>query len=557
MMENMINTMTRKSSRMTYAQAGELNGVLPPQAVELEKSVLGALMLDQDTLYGHIDKIHEGLFYKAEHQVIFAAIKTLVNGLKDVDLLTVVEELKREGKLELAGGSYNVSQLTANVVSAAHIDRHIQILAEKFIQREVIRTSTESIMEAYDETCDALELIDKSQKKLMEVSEMSFRKDGLAIGSIISDAKELLFSKEADEYSIPSGFTELDRLTSGFQPGTLIILAARPGMGKTACGLCMARNMAVDFKKPVAFFSLEMTGVELMLRLMSSESMIEARKLKRSANLKKEEKLRLFEKMTELSSAPIYIDDTPGLNIFELRAKCRRMKQKYGIKMVFIDYLQIMGPVNDGNRTRNREQELSVVSRQLKEMSKELNIPVLAMAQFNRKVDDRPMQIPLLSDLRESGSLEQDADMVIAIHRLEKCGIMVDENGNSTEGMATLRIMKHRAGEIGNIDVRFEGKYVKFSNPPMTEPVIVDSAMTNEYTRSGFSRKVRLADVVVDSAMNKEIVPNTDFDNPAHEMQVDNDGNPIFPDGGLPPIDDNTPPPFVPGASFSQGDDIP
>lgn len=556
-MDKMTSTVQRRQTRMSYAQAGELNGMLPPQAVELEKSVLGALMLDQNTLYGFIDKLHEGLFYKSEHQAIFVAIRTLMSSYKDVDLLTVVEELRREGTLDAVGGAFYVAQLTSNVVSAAHIDAHIRILTEKYIQREVIRTSTESIREAYDESCDALELIDKSQKKLMEVSELSFKKDGSSLDSIMFEVEETLLSEEPDKYSIPSGFTELDRLTSGFQPGTLIILAARPGMGKTACALNMARNMAVDHNKPVAFFSLEMTAVELMARLLSAEAMIEARKLKRSANLTEEEREHLCDTITKLRGVPIYIDDTPGIGIFELRAKCRRMRQKYGIQMVFLDYLQLMGSVNDGNRTRNREQELAVISRQLKEMSKELNIPVLAMAQFNRRVDDRPMQIPLLSDLRESGSIEQDADIVIAIHRLEKCGIMEDEMGNSTKGMATLRILKHRAGEIANIDVRFDGRYVKFSNPPMPEPVIVDSAMTNEFTRSGFSRKVRLADVVVDLAMNKELTPNTDFDNPARELQVDNDGNPIFPNGGILPVEDNTPPPFVPGANLPCDEDIP
>lgn len=494
-----VSTMNRKQGRMTYDQMGELNGMLPPQAVELEKSVLGALMLDQEALYGHIDKIHEGLFYKTEHQTIFAAIRSLVNNNHDVDLLTVTEQLVRDGKLELAGGAFYLSQLTNNVVSAAHLDYHITILTEKYIQREVIRTSTENIREAYDASCDALELIDKAQVKLMEVSELSFKNDGTSLGNLMRDAENILFSEKSSEYSVPSGFIELDRITSGFQPGTLIILAARPAMGKTACGLTMARNIAVDFQKPVAFFSLEMTGVELVMRLISSETEIPSHRLKNSSTLHELEKNAIVQKIQQLSNAPIYIDDTAGLDIFQLRAKCRKMKQKYGIKMVFIDYLQLMTSAGDANKNRNREQELSTISRQLKEMSKELNIPVLAMAQFNRKVDDRPMGIPQLSDLRESGAIEQDADIVIAIHRLWKYGVDKDECGRSTENQATLRILKHRSGDLGVVNLRFEGKYVRFSNPPT---------------------------FTVDSKMNTDIKPNESFDNPADATQESGYGLP-------------------------------
>ena len=479
------DTKTRKQHRMSYDQVKELNGMLPPQAVELEKSVLGALMLDEKALFGYIDKLHVGLFYKIEHQYIFEAIRTLVTKNKDVDMLTVTEQLMRDGKLEMAGGAFYLSQLTSNVVSAAHIEFHITILIEKYIQREVIRTSTENIKEAYDVSCDALELIDKAQKKLMEVSELSFKNDGVSLGSIMTDAERLLLSEKSEEYGVMSGFIKLDRITSGFQPGTLIILAARPAMGKTACALSMARNIALDFGKPVAFFSLEMTGIELVMRLISSEAEIPSNKLKNGSLLNNAEKDYIVRATQKLRDAPIYIDDTAGLDIFQLRAKCRKMKMKYDIQMVFIDYLQLMTSVGDANKNSNREQELSYISRQLKEMSKELKIPVLAMAQFNRKVDDRPMGIPQLSDLRESGAIEQDADIVIAIHRLWKYGIDVDDAGNSTENQATLRILKHRSGDLGVVNLRFEGKYVRFSNE-------------QEY--------------VVESKMNSDIKPNSDFD---------------------------------------------
>lgn len=515
---------------MTFAQAGEINGMVPPQAVELEKSVLGALMLDEKSRYGHIFDMHEGLFYKEEHQVIFAAIRTLVNSNHSVDMFTVVEELRREGKLEQAGGAFYLSKLTENVVSAAHMNYHLQILTEKFMQREVIRTSTESIREAYDETCDAVQLLDDAQKKLMEVSEKSFRRESRSMETLMKEAGQRFLSEECgDDYSVQSGFMELDRYTSGFQPGTLIILAARPAMGKTACGLTMARNIAVDFHKPVAYFSLEMTGAELMARLLAAEAEIPANKLKKASGLNPFEKKRLKEEINRLRMAPLYIDDTAGLDIFELRAMCRRLKMRYDIQMVFIDYLQLMTASGDANKNRNREQEISNISCQLKEMSKELDIPVMAMAQLSRKVEDRPLQIPQLNDLRESGSIEQDADIVLALRRPYKCGEEQDEHGDSTENLAELRILKHRSGDIGIVRLQFEGKYVRFSNIPVIPQTVVK-----------------------DSKINNDITPNIKFDNPAKELQYDNDGNPIFEKEDLPPITDQTPPSVVPPNSPSQ-----
>ena len=518
------NTLQRRQTRMTHMQVGEVNGMVPPQAVELEKSVLGALMLDQEALFGHIYDMHEGLFYKMEHQIIFSAIRMLVNCKYDVDMLTVVEELRREGNLEAAGGAFYVSQLTANVVSAAHMDYHLQILTEKYMQREVIRTATESIKMAYDETCDPIQLLDDAQKNLMEVSEKSFSRDSQSMDAFMSNAeKTFLSEKPEDDRSVLSGFVELDRRIAGFQPGTLIILAARPAMGKTACGLTMAKNIAINFHKPVAYFSLEMTGDELVSRLLSAEAEIPASKLRKSANLNKFEKDRLADKILALRKAPLYIDDSAGIDIFQMRAKCRRLKQRYDIKMVFIDYLQLMSGAPDANRNRNREQEISNISRQLKEMSKELEIPVLAMSQLSRKVEDRPMAIPQLADLRESGAIEQDADIVMAIHRPEKYGLEQDEMGNSTANLANIHILKFRSGDTGVCPLMFEGKFVRFRDfPVIGEPMIRDSKM------------------------NAEIKQNDDFDNPAKELHVDNDGNPIFLNGGLPPIEDTTPPSIIP-----------
>lgn len=487
---NNIKTESRRILRQPQLSAFEINGKVPPQALELEKSVLGALMLDKDKLFSVLDKLHEGLFYKTEHQTIYNAIRHLVNGNKDVDILTVTQQLLKEGKMEDAGGSYYLSTLTNNVVSAAHIEYHIHILAEKYMKRELIRTSTDCIRDAYDETTDAIDLVDKAEKNLMEVSELSFKGESMTMDSLVGDFEKRLNSKdENDDYGVMSGFVELDRLTSGFQPGSLVILAARPAMGKTACGLSMARNVAVQFGKPVAYFSLEMTGDELLMRLLAAEAEIPVGRLKRISSLRESEKDTLVNTMMSLKNAPIFIDDSQGLDIFELRAKCRRLKMRHDIQMVIIDYLQLMTSSSEALRNRNREQEVSAISRQLKEMAKELKLPVIAMAQLARRVDDRPMGIPTLADLRESGSIEQDADIVIAIHRPIVYGMTEDENGNSTENLANLRVLKHRSGELGVASLCFEGKYVRFSD------------FRNEQ--------------ILESRMNSDIRPNNDFDSSA------------------------------------------
>lgn len=460
-------TEDKRKTKLWTSATGDVNGMVPPQAVAIEKSVLGALMLDQKMLFGYIDKMHEGLFYKTEHQKIFEAIKSLVGNRREVDMLTVVEELRKEGKLEEAGGPLYVAELTRDVMSSAHLEYHTILLTEKFMQREVIRTSSENIREAYDETCDAVELVDRAEKRLMEISEKSFKSEGYTMERLVKEAEEkLLYAKEEDNYSIDSGFRELDKMTSGFQPGALIILAARPAQGKTACALSMARHIAVGMGKPVAFFSLEMTGLELLVRLLASEAEISANKLKKAATLSQDEKEWLAEKMDVLRNAPLYIDDTAGLDIFELRAKCRRLKQKRDIEIVFVDYLQLMHSSGDGTKGRNREQEISDVSRQLKEMAKELNIPVVAMAQFARRADERAGGVPTMADLRESGGIEQDADIVIGIHRPWKYGLTTDAHGHSTENLADLHILKHRAGECGTVSLQFIGKYFRFEDMP-------------------------------------------------------------------------------------------
>ncbi len=497
----MPNTGTRRKDRISYAQAFDLNGNTPPQAVALEEGVLGALMLDQTALINAIETLHVDYFYKPEHQAVYRAIRKLFEQSQPVDLLTVVERLRQDGELEAAGGAYAVSKLTENVVSAAHIEYHIRVLSEKFIQREMIRISTETITQAYDETTDVVDLLDRTEQRLMDINDKNFRSDYHPMGDFVTIAMEQI--KEAGEKSdglsgLESGFVDLDRMTAGFQPGTLIILAARPAMGKTACALSMARNMAIDFHKPVAFFSLEMTGQELAMRLISSEARLPGDKLKRG-HLAPYEQEQLKRGAQPLGSAPIYIDDTPQLTIFELRAKARRLKQRYDIQMIFIDYLQLMTSGTADNRNGNREQEISMISRQLKSLSKELGIPVLAMSQLSRAVENRVGNKPQLSDLRESGAIEQDADIVIFIYRPEYYGIQEDDHG-STAGMADLLVAKHRSGGTGEVRLRFVKEFARFENAPKFGDADAAALMPQNTAFDGGS-------MIVDSKMNDDNFP--------------------------------------------------
>ncbi len=466
-MEQEQKKQVRKSQRMTYDQAFVLNGKTPPQAVDIEEAVLGALMLDQNAIVNAIEMLHPDFFYKPEHQYIFRAIHNLVEKARPVDLLTVIEQLRHEGNLENAGGSYFIAQITNHVTSSAHVEHHARILSEKFIQRELIRISTETIKNAYEETTDVVQLLDSTEQKLMDINDNNFRSDYQNISDIVSKAMREI--EEASEIEggitgLPSGFTELDNLTAGFHPGTLIIIAARPAMGKTAFALTMMRNMAIDYKRPVAFFSMEMPATEIAMRLISAQSEIEAQRLKKG-DLEPWMKEQITAKTQQLNTAPMYIDDSSQLSIFELRAKCRRLKQRFDIQAVFIDYLQLMKGETD-NRNANREQEISNISRQLKSLSKELGIPIFALAQLSRAVETRGgNKEPQLSDLRESGAIEQDADMVMFLYRPEYYNIPEDEDGNPTLGLAKVLLAKHRAGGTGRINLRFQAQYARFENP--------------------------------------------------------------------------------------------
>jgi replicative DNA helicase len=454
----------RRQKGMTIDEINAQYGKLPPQALEVEEAVLGALMLERDAYVTVADIIETASFYKEEHQKIFEAIKDLSSKEKPVDLLMVTQELKNREQLDEVGGPGYITQLTRRVASAAHIEFHARIIAQKFIQRELIRVSSEIQGKSYDDTIDVDDLIDFSESSLFQIAERNIKKETLPIKPVLNEAIlqiEKARNQKDGLSGVPSGFTSIDRITSGWQKTDLVIIAARPSMGKTAFVLSMARNMAVEHERPVAVFSLEMSSIQLANRLIAAETELGSDKLK-TGRLENYEWEHLNRKISSLEKAPIYIDDTPALSIFELRAKCRRLKMQHDIQVVIVDYLQLMTSGSEGRGSR--EQEVSAISRSLKAIAKELDIPILALSQLNRSVESREGKRPQLSDLRESGAIEQDADIVAFIHRPEYYGITEDDSGNSLIGVAEIIIAKHRNGATGDVHLSFKKELAKFSD---------------------------------------------------------------------------------------------
>ncbi len=458
--------MAKQTTRKLKSVNRKIDGKLPPQAIELEEAVLGALMLDNEALSDTIDILKPEYFYKMEHQKIFDAIIILFNESKPVDILTIIEQLKKSGELESIGGAFYITQLTNNVASSANTEYHARIIVEKFIQRSLIQISSNIIKDSFDETIDVFDLLSNAEQELFSVTEGSLRKSYSKMSELISSAInniEELKNKEDGLSGVPSGFSRLDRVTSGWQKSDLVIIAARPGMGKTALALTMCRNIAINHKIPIGIFSLEMSTDQLVNRLISSESEIPSNKL-RKGNLEEYEFVQLHEKIKDLAEAPIYIDDTPGLSVFELRAKARRLVKNHGVKIIIVDYLQLM--TAGGNKIGNREQEISTISRSLKGIAKELKIPVIALSQVNRGVESRTStsKRPILADLRESGAIEQDADIVTFIYRPEYYKIYEWENSDDSRGQAEIIIAKHRNGALENIRLKFINTLAKFSD---------------------------------------------------------------------------------------------
>ena len=441
---------------------------MQPQAVDIEKMVLGALMVDKDAFSIVSEILHPETFYEPRSQKIYKAIQTLSLNEDPVDIMTVVEELKREGTLDDIGGAGYILELSERVASSAHIEYHAKILAQKYLARQLISFASVIETKAFDETVDVDELMQEAEGSLFELSQKNMRQDYTQIDPVVKQAVEILQKAAANKgglTGIPTGYAKLDDYTSGWQRSDLVIIAGRPAMGKTSFALSLAKNIAVDYDTPIAFFSLEMNNVQLVNRLISNVCEIEGKKIL-NGQLDDEEWKRLDKNVRKLQVAPIYIDDTPGMSIFELRTKARRLVREKGVQVIMIDYLQLMNA--NGARFGSRQEEVSTISRSLKGLAKELDIPVLALSQLNRTVEGREGidgKRPQLSDLRESGAIEQDADMVLFVHRPEYYRIFTDEKGNDLHGKAQIIIAKHRKGGTGDVLLNFRGEFTRFENP--------------------------------------------------------------------------------------------
>ena len=463
----------RKQKRRSSVDLGTMvYGKLPPQAKDLEEAVLGAVLLEKKAFDAVIEILKPECFYVEAHQLIYEAMQGLANKSQPIDILTVAEELRFREQLELVGGAYYVTKLTNAVVSSANIEAHARIILQKFIQRELIRISGEIIGDAYEDSTDVFDLLDDAESKLFEITNQHLRKNVESIDSILVKTIqriEDLRHKNEEVTGVPSGFSHLDKLTYGWQATDLIILAARPAVGKTAFALNLARNAAMHPTKPtpVAMFSLEMSAGQLVQRILAAESEIWLEKIARG-KLEEHEMKQLYARgIQRLAQAPLFINDTPALNIFELRAQCRRLKNKHNIGLIIIDYLQLMSGTGD-NKSGNREQEISNISRNLKGLAKELSVPIIALSQLSRAVEQRGAKdgsrVPQLSDLRESGAIEQDADMVMFLYRPEYYDVTQSAEGENIKGLTEVKIAKHRNGSLDTVKLKALLHIQKFTN---------------------------------------------------------------------------------------------
>ncbi len=474
-------------------------GHVPPQAVNIEKVVIGALLIDADAFAVVSETLRPETFYDPRNQKVYKAIQTLAIEQKPVDLMTVTEELKKEGTIDEIGGAAYLLEISHNVGSSANIEYHANILAQKYLARQLINYSSKLQTEAFDESVDVDELMQRAEGALFELSQKNMRTEYTQIDPIIDAATKAIQAAQSNEGGItgvPSGFTALDNITSGWQPSDLVIIAGRPAMGKTSFALSIAKNVAVDYNIPVAFFSLEMSNLQLVNRLISNVCEISGHKIQ-SGQFDPSDWERYDQRIRNLLGKPIYIDDTPGLSVFELRTKARRLVREKQVKLIMIDYLQLMNA--NGMRFNSRQEEVSTISRSLKGLAKELNIPIIALSQLNRSVENRDnsntadAKRPQLSDLRESGAIEQDADMVLFVHRPEYYHIYQDDKGNDMHGVAQIIIAKHRKGATDDINLNFRGEFTKFQNPDDASRSIPDdfggeiigSRMNNQIDQGG------------------------------------------------------------------------
>ncbi len=435
----------------------------PPSVPEVEMAVLGAMLLDNNAIPKVIEVLKPEHFFDPRNKIIFSAVTALYEANEPLDTVSLYEELKKENKVEDAGGAAYLGKLSQDISSAANIDYHSRVVLEKWILRQLISTSLEIAGSAYEGSEDVFDLLDAAESKIFSITEEGTKESYKSMEKAVKEALELIeaiHSKSLANVSVPSGYFALDDMLGGFQKSDLIIVAARPSMGKTAFALSLCRNAAIDFEIPIAFFSLEMSTIQLATRLISSEARINAHSV-RTGKFRAEDGQKISRTVHKLSKAPIYIDDTPALSILELRAKARRLKTERNVGLIVIDYLQLM---TAAGRMESREREISQISRSLKALAKELNIPVIALSQLNRVVETTTTKRPMLSHLRESGSIEQDADVVLFLYRPEVYGITQTNEGNSTEGIAEVIIGKQRNGPVGEVQLKFIKDYARFEN---------------------------------------------------------------------------------------------
>ena len=463
-MAEQTNNRRRKAAQPLDPSLGHLQ----PQALEIEKAVLGALMIDKDAYAIVCEILRPESFYEPRNQMVYTAIRDLSMDEKPVDMLTVADQLAKSGKLEQVGGPGYIAELSSGVATSANIEYHANIIAQKSLARQLISFASAIQTKAFDETIDVEDLMQEAEGSLFELSQHNMKKDYTDIDPVIAQAVKGIqdAAKNTDGLTgVSTGYFKLDDITSGWQASDLVIIAGRPAMGKTSFALSMAKNIAADLRIPMAFFSLEMSNVQLVNRLISNACEIQGSKIL-NGQLQRDEWERLDKNINNLLGAPLYVDDTPGLSVFELRTKARRLVREHGIKLIMIDYLQLMNA--NGMRFSSRQEEVSTISRSLKGLAKELNIPILALSQLNRGVESREGlegKRPQLSDLRESGAIEQDADMVLFVHRPEYYHIYQDDNGRDLHGMAQIIIAKHRKGATGDVLLTFRGEFTRFENP--------------------------------------------------------------------------------------------
>lgn len=431
---------------------------IPPQNVEAEQAVLGAMMLDHNAVIAAMEKLTPNDFYREVHRTIFEAMEHLHHENKEIDVITLPEELRRMKKLDDVGGIEYILSLPNLVATAANIEYHANIVAEKALARNLITTCTDLTAAAYDGEKEPEDLLDDAERKILQLSENKNRGDFSPVGAVVEETLDKitkLYENKAGLTGLPTGFRDLDRMTSGLQPSDLILVAARPSMGKTAFTLNIAQNVGVRQHKTVAFFSLEMSQEQLVQRILCQISHIDSQKLRTGQLNSDEEWTRLTDACDKLYQAPIYIDDTPGISVVEMRSKARRLKSEHGLDLIVVDYLQLM----QGRNAESRQQEISEISRSLKALARELKVPLIALSQLSRSVESRQDKRPMLSDLRESGALEQDADIVSFLYR-EDYYDKETENQHITEVI----LAKHRNGPVGSIKLYFKGEYTLFLN---------------------------------------------------------------------------------------------